>query len=277
MIRALLFSLFLVNIPASAQTKIAVIDAGFDSKYKNKVKLCKTGHWSFDDKPFKDPTQHGTHVVGLIHKYAKKKNYCVVMLRYYADENPGSLNLKNMVLALKRARRMGVEVVNISGGGPTPSVAEKNVIQSLLDDGVKIVAAAGNEKEILNEKTCNYYPACYDSRIIVVGNIAKTSNRGPVVDYWVRANDVRSLNGRMGGTSQAAAIITGKIVGGISLSDNEADSDIEDELNRLSVSMPTLVFPNLFRLPSIPPKYKPSVSHPGRCKSRCTRRKVKNH
>jgi subtilisin family serine protease len=66
---------------------------------------------------------------------------------------------------------------------------------------------------------CNFYPACYDSRVVVVASLAvngkdrsPTSNYGAPVDYMVVGEDQEGNGLVMTGTSQATAIVTGMLI-----------------------------------------------------------------
>lgn len=178
-------------------------------------------------------------------------NYCQIIIKYYDplqsewDRN----NLKQTIASFKWAIEQKADIINYSAGGEEFSQAEKDVILEALNKGIKIVVAAGNEhcelkgdcteyvkddndvivkdkhgKPKIKKKRANtYYPALYDSRIYVVGNlvgpsrgIASTSNYGEAVKYWEIGTNVLSRlptmsYGFMTGTSQAAAIKTGKL------------------------------------------------------------------
>ena len=221
---------------------VAVIDTGIDRALPH---LCKEGHRSFtgdDDDPLVDDHGHGTHIAGLIVANAGDGDYCLVSLRYYKRSNTGTQNLHNMVKALEYAININVDLINISGGGPKPNAAERTLVKKALARGITIVTAAGNDDQDLG-LDCYYYPACYDERIIVVGNLqavvdlsdedevarsimeegglqfepAKSSNYGSRVSRWEVGTDVLSTlpggkMGRMSGTSQACAVATGKLV-----------------------------------------------------------------
>ena len=203
----------------SSKVVIAVIDTGFDYTYKKDVKLCKTGHKSFVPgiESTDDDHGHGTHIAGLIAKNAKT-DYCLMILKYYSPKVRGSNNLLQTIQAFRWAIDNDVDMINYSGGGLEPSETEKELILEALDKNIVIVAAAGNEGSDFRKQ--GFYPAMYDKRIIVVGNLAMkkgkvirapSSNYGDEVDVQVFGTNVESLNGKMTGTSQATAIVTGRI------------------------------------------------------------------
>jgi subtilisin family serine protease len=203
---------------------IAVIDTGLDiKKFKDKIKLCKFGHKDFTGTGLNDSHGHGTHISGLIEKNTDNAHYCQVIMKYY---DPNSLNRDNLInteKAFRMAINLKVDVINYSGGGTMSSSREKVLVQEALDEGITVVVAAGNERCDM-DSGCTYYPAMYDSRIIVVGNLspkrvpAKSSNYGSIVDVWEFGVDIKSycINGEFGckmtGTSQATAIQSGKAV-----------------------------------------------------------------
>lgn len=221
-------------------TVIAVIDTGFDGAavwtggLQGTPKLCQFGHKDFtggktvqstyaqDPVPV-DNHGHGTHIAGLVDKYAKLTNqsYCLVILKYYDPSANERENLIHTVEAIDYARKIKADFINYSGGGIQASTAETEAVKAYLDAGGTFVAAAGNERSNLAERP--FYPAQDDDRVIAVGNgknennRAPTSNHGKRVNRWEQGNEVFSTlpggqYGFMTGTSQAAAIATGKIV-----------------------------------------------------------------
>lgn len=224
------------QIASTVPVKIAVIDTGFGFKgMGHKVHLCKQGHKDFsqeglvgdeygtaDDVPL-DTHGHGTNIAGIIDRYAGDQNFCLVILKYFSDEQDGEENLRGTIKAIHHANIIGVDVINYSGGGIDPNKEEEKEIKAFLDRGGIFIAAAGNEG--MNSEIHRFYPANYDKRTIVVGALKKIdgdpevptdrldmSNYGKLVNRWELGMNVAFENWLMTGTSQATAIATGKIV-----------------------------------------------------------------
>jgi subtilisin family serine protease len=183
--------LFIVLFPISALSKtitVAVLDTGID-RFSND-KLCKSGHKSFvkdDSDPLMDHYGHGTHIAGLIRKEAGLLNYCIVSVKYWSSGATPTQNADALLNALRFVNNIKVDFINISGGGPVPDEGEKVEILKALNRGAKVVLAAGNEGNNL-DKNCNFFPACYDSRIIVVGNLKSIK-----IPSWINKNTPRMI------------------------------------------------------------------------------------
>lgn len=250
--RLILTSLFLsvvaqarIDIPMvdfpNKKLRIAVIDTGLDEDLQTKPFICEEGSKDFTGTDLQDRHGHGTHVSTTIDQYAKnyvffnkdpkkiydiKANYCQITLKFFDTEDTTDDAQENTNKALKHAIEQKVDMINYSAGGKKFNQEEHDLIIEALDKGIIVVVAAGNESDELNkdgDKT--YYPAMYDERLIVVGNLkqpmsktrAPSSNYGPVVTSWeVGTNVFSRINGHtygfLTGTSQAAAIKSGKLV-----------------------------------------------------------------
>ena len=229
----LIFSSYVEAKCLNKPTVIAVIDTGFG--YFNKgheAKLCQFGHKDFTiDRKFDSdygtidpiPTDvhaHGTNVIGLIDNYLKgdNNNYCIVVLKFYSLSHTGKQNIEASIKAIEYATNIRADFINYSGGGPEWVDSEFRAVHTFLDSGGTFVAAAGNNSQNLGSLRNSYYPAMYDSRVIIVGNMSlygvrsKTSNYGKIVKYWEYGENASAYGITMTGTSQATAIKTGKTV-----------------------------------------------------------------
>ena len=118
---------FLIATTCFAKTiRVAVIDTGLDFKsnwadIKNKYdtdgyllrapKLCKTGHTDFTHEGFFDKSGHGTHVAGIIAKFAENSNYCLIILKYFQASSPWS-NMSRSNEAFRKAIELKVDMIN---------------------------------------------------------------------------------------------------------------------------------------------------------------------
>lgn len=217
--------LLLVSVSCGAETrlvsskiKVAVVDTGLNLKDPRfQSVLCPTGHKDLTGEGIQDVHGHGTHMAGLIKQYAKDADYCLIIIKYFPGKNGPAASVYK---AFQHAKDVGADFVNLSGGGIGPEQGESGVI--LDTPNTIFVVAAGNGAQNLDEN-CNYFPACYLFRnILIVGALGTNgkrypiSNYGNVVDAWELGENVLSTlpngTGYLTGSSIATAIHTGKLV-----------------------------------------------------------------
>jgi serine protease len=209
-----MLGLLLLSLSALAENKVVVIDTGLDLKDERfKTVLCSDGHKNLSyDTHLMDHNGHGTHIAGIIQKYAEDANYCLVIVKFYS-ESPKAPNY--ITEALKYASSLqDVKIINISAGGADEDLDEKATIFN--NPNIIFNVAAGNNAKKL--EPCDYFPACYGlPNMNVIGNISPSSNYGPIVKAVEDGKNVLSSIPGGGyaifsGTSQATAIYTGKMV-----------------------------------------------------------------
>jgi major intracellular serine protease len=210
------------NVLKESRTKIAVIDSGIDLNDKKlKPYICNAGNEDFTGEGLQDTHGHGTNVSWLIVKNLNHKEYCVVSLKYFSKNDPAS-NLQNELKAFDKAIKMGVTLINFSGGGIGPNNYENITVANALNKNIKVVVAAGNEGSDLS-KNCNYFPACgvKHKNFYVVGSIYQNGQRVPHSNYngavnrWEVGYMQEGPDGKkMSGTSQATAVFSGKLLSG---------------------------------------------------------------
>jgi subtilisin family serine protease len=208
-----------ILMPKGKTKTVAVIDTGIAKPILDlgrEMGICKFGHKDFTGEGVIDVHGHGTNVSGLIHRGAAGSDYCQVIIKYYSKNATNQENVDREMEAIAYAIAIKVDYINISGGGVNPFLKEKVLIEKALAHGIKVIAAAGNEKSDLLTHT--FYPAMYDDRIIVVGNgtdeehKAKTSNYGDRVDAWRDGEKQTAFGITETGTSQSTAIYTGELI-----------------------------------------------------------------
>jgi len=198
----ILFVFLLPNLGYSNDLSVAILDTGVDFPYYIGNKHI---NYDFTNTGYFDHHGHGTNVAGLIYKHAESTEYTIYNLKGIAK----SFSYRAYINSLKKAAELKPTILNISAGGFVQLPYEKKLINKILNNGTIIIAAAGNDGINFNKKGCIFYPACYDERIIVVGNKADNSNYGKQVDYILDGNNKIGFNIKLSGSSQSTAIFTG--------------------------------------------------------------------
>jgi hypothetical protein len=223
-----IYLLFLLSTVVYAENpilKIGVIDTGLDlNDDRINLHLCKSGHTDFTSTGIRDIVGHGTHVAGLIEKYAgESENYCLIVYKYYLEKDRNTnKNDEREILALQKAIRDGVNIVNFSSGGKNYDENERRIIEE--NPNITFVVSAGNNGLNIDKIGGSFYPASLSlDNIQVVGNLGLDGKKAPSSNWasrainWEVGEKVYStlpngFYGYMAGTSQAAAIFTGKLV-----------------------------------------------------------------
>lgn len=194
------------------QIKVAVLDTGYYLN-SNTLKLCPSGHKDFTGTGLEDIIGHGQNVSHIISDQLSNNKACLIIIKWtnntqgFDDYTLESLRYAKTIKDLK--------VLNFSGGGYGKRNEECKLVKELQDNGVRVVMAAGNNNHDLSDN-CNYFPACCNNNVIVVGNLnedgsrQEISNYGTPVKYWEKGVKVRAGGVVQTGTSQAAAIRSGK-------------------------------------------------------------------
>lgn len=201
------------NAEAAPLIKVAVIDTGVGNNPQN---LCPKGHKDFTNTSLTSENSHGPNISGLINDQVKSNKYCQVILKFW-DNGSEVSGTHASIEALKEAISQRVDFINYSAGGKGFNSTEYALIEQALDMGITVVAAAGNEGQNLDDK-CDFYPACYDKRIVVVGNLNEDGTKNPTSNYGYRVTNFIVGTNRcansicLSGTSQATAIMTGHLI-----------------------------------------------------------------
>ncbi|NOH62215.1 S8 family serine peptidase [Vibrio sp. RE88] len=157
---------------------VCIIDSGYDISHNdlsgNRVQGTNdsgTGSWSSPG----NNNAHGTHVAGTIAAIANNEGVKGVMPNQNVNlhivkvfNEAGWGYSSSLVKAIQTCADNGADVVNMSLGGSQSSRTERNALQSIYDDGVLLIAAAGN-----SGNTAHSYPASYDS----VMSVAAVDNK----------------------------------------------------------------------------------------------------
>ncbi len=125
---------------------IAVLDTGIDLNHPAFVGRLVAG-WDMvaDDAIPQDEGPglawgHGTHVSGIIARVAPQSK--IMPMRVL--DSTGRSNTFVVAYAIERAAAMGAEVINLSLGSTSDSQILRDVVETVMGQGVLVVAAAGN-------------------------------------------------------------------------------------------------------------------------------------
>ena len=199
---------------------VAVIDTGVSSDYSSLQK-------NFTDEADEDENGHGTAVAKTILANANDK---AIVLSLKAMGKDGTGYMSDVMAAVQYAREQHVDIINMSIAAPDNGSNSifKQQITDTIAEGIQIVAAAGN----YNSSAMTYIPANIEG-VISVGamdaNNKKIESSNYAATYYEKADS----------TSQAAAILTGKLVGGTDLKNETTENDVKIEYTKIESSFIT--------------------------------------
>ena len=173
-----------------------------------------------------DPTSldnHGSHVLGIIGAVGNNEigiagvcwNLTIMASRAgYLTPDGGVVVTSAAAACINWAVAHGVNLINMSYGGPTFSNVTNNAVQAAWASGALLCAASGNEGVTTIQYPCGY------SNVVCVGAtdcndvVADFSNRGTHVSCYAPGVNIRSLSVNNGyasldGTSMASPNATG--------------------------------------------------------------------
>ena len=166
-----------------AGINVAVIDTGIDYNHADLAANYKGGYdFVNDDSSPMDDNGHGSHVAGTI--AAVKDGSGVVgvapsanlyALKVLGSDGRGSYS--DIVAALNWAAGNDMQIASLSLGGTTSSTTLADAVKNAYDNGLLIVAAAGN-----SGANSMLYPAAY-SQVIAVGATTSSDTKASFSNY----------------------------------------------------------------------------------------------
>ena len=233
---------------------VAVIDTGIDKDHpdlnvvggvgfadRNPVKVKATDKWD-------DDNGHGTHVAGIIGALDNEIGVVgaapdVSLYAVKALNSAGSGYGSDIIAGIDWSVQNGMDIVSMSLGGGGYSQAFQDAITAAHEDGVLIIAAAGNN----GVTTETYYPAAYDNVVAVAAtdnsnNVAYFSNSGNYVDIAAPGVAIRStwnngLYNTISGTSMSCPHVTGVAALVFAKDPSLTPSDVEDILTSTATDL----------------------------------------
>lgn len=171
-----------------------------------------------DGRGFDDCFGHGSHVAGTVggSRYGVAKNVKLFAVRVFGCRGETSNSTIISGLDWVHFNHVSPAVVNLSAGSTT-SAAMDEAARNLIEDGVMVVVAAGNERA----DACKGSPGRVPGVLTVAAANASDrpwleSNRGKCIDLYAPGQDIvsTSLTGaalKKSGTSMATPHVTGVV------------------------------------------------------------------
>ena len=204
-------SLPAVSPPADGSIPVAVLDSGLDPS-AGLAPLVSAGWDAVDpERNLSDPDGHGTQMAFLASGVLAADGFSasgatLPLVSVRAFDEDGKTSNFALIQALAYAVKAGAKVVNMSWGSAVDSEFMRTAIQVAAQQGLILVAAAGNEP------TGNaVYPAAY-SDVIAVGGVGAdgqpwgNSNHGAFVDLSAPASATLPSGSYVGTSISSAAV-----------------------------------------------------------------------
>lgn len=198
--------------------KIAVIDSGISHKQSLLPYMCKNGVRNATEHGKSDVHGHGSHIVHIIGSRIDIKKYCIVSYKVWHSKSAVTDVLDNTYRALTDVSQDNTfKYVNVSMSGGEFYKPEYIRLKQLLEKGVKISVAIGNNSTELYSNQCRVYPACYrlsfkENFYVVQAKDVLSSNKA----YFAVKEQGRAIASwqgvRLSGSSQATALFTSKLI-----------------------------------------------------------------
>jgi thermitase len=201
---------------------IAVLDTGVDLAHPALQGRLLAGHDMVDDDAVPNDDGdgvgwgHGTHVTGILAKIAPQSQILPVRVL----DTDGRGNIFTLAYAIEWAVAQGADVINLSLGAEGDSRILHDTIQRVLDQGVIVVAAAGN-----SNTSTPQYPATYPG-VIAVTAVDGANQKADFANYGAQWVDMAApgvgitstMVGPLGsgyaswsGTSMSAPFVSGAV------------------------------------------------------------------
>jgi hypothetical protein len=197
----------------------------------------------------KPPTQYPTHGTSMAETILRGiavtpqspegTTARILPVDVYGDqENTTTFDVANGIYS---AVREGATLINLSLGSDADSSWLHQIIKQAQQQGMVLVAAAGNEPS-----GQPYYPAAYPEVIAATagdkkGRIAPYANRGSFVDVVAPGGNIVHFNNQaylISGTSASSAYVTG-VAAGLASGAGKPPSEVEAEVrSTLAVKLP---------------------------------------
>jgi serine protease len=186
------------DIATGQNVIVAVIDTGVDFNAPDITSANRLTGYDFvnNDADPTDDNGHGTHVAGTVAQTTNNSQgvagvaFGATLLPVKTLAGNGNGSYENIIKGITYAVNEGADVINMSLAGLQDSLALREAVRYAYEEGVVVVAAAGNSNSAVA------YPAAIDDFVIAVGAVrgdntrAVYSNFGPQIDLVAPGGDI---------------------------------------------------------------------------------------
>lgn len=207
------------------QIKVAVLDSGLD--YDEDIPFVERKDFLGEPELhpiYQDKTGHGTSVAGLI--CARRSDDRITGIAANVDLYAGRIldadnkaPIDRVIEGIRWAMEKKVDIIHMSYGTPDYDEELEEVINQAYEQGILLVAAAGNEGTAAEDESTVEYPAAFDNVIAVGATNAdnkktEISSSGYELDIVAPGDQILSAGAFGGvvveeGTTISAAQVTG--------------------------------------------------------------------
>ena len=145
--------------------------------------------------PLAGGNEHGTHVAGCASATTDNAtgiaaigfNTKMIHVKCGSDNwtQTGTRGIFKGYQGILYAAENGADIINCSWGGPGYNPAEQEIINSVTEMGILVVASAGNDGQTIDED--NFFPTGYDN-ILSVGSINSNNRKSGFSNFGVRTD-----------------------------------------------------------------------------------------
>ncbi|UAA39075.1 S8 family serine peptidase [Paraneptunicella aestuarii] len=172
----------ILSNPNVAARKVCIIDTGYDYGHvdlpttttSGQANNSQVGSWNNDGHG------HGTHVAGTIAALDNTTGVVGVypgldlhIVKIFNDSGSWT-SASDLVAGIQQCADAGANIVSMSLGGGSSSTAERNAMDGFVNQGIMLIAAAGNDGN-----SSLSYPASYDA----VMSVAAVDSAGSVASF----------------------------------------------------------------------------------------------
>ncbi|PSP80859.1 serine protease [Halobacteriales archaeon QS_1_68_20] len=220
---------------------IAILDTGIDSDHEDLQANLGEGKDFTGKGSWEDGNGHGTHCAGTADAVDNSTGVVGVSTEATLHagkvlDDSGSGSFSDIAAGIRWAADQGYDVASLSLGGSSGTSELKDAVDYAYNNGVLVVAAAGNDGECCD---CVSYPAVYSNAIAVSAtdsndNLASFSSTGPEVEIAAPGKDIYSTYNDGGyntlsGTSMACPHVSG--AGALLMANGYSNTEARDRLN----------------------------------------------